>query len=124
MLSDTAIFILIVLKYLLYSFSCPSFVHNVYKGGINMEQILSMDFTAYVGLAVVLYAIRQATGINNRFIPITAVILGIAFSIFENGAFNFDTMMMGIQYALYGVGTVATIKYTLTKAENLEPKSK
>ncbi len=89
-----------------------------------MEQILSMDFTAYVGLAVVLYAIRQATGINNRFIPITAVILGIAFSIFENGAFNFDTMMMGIQYALYGVGTVATIKYTLTKAENLEPKSK
>ncbi|MFZ3589926.1 hypothetical protein ACOI1C_11755 [Bacillus sp. DJP31] len=82
-----------------------------------MTQILSMDFTAYVALAVVLYAIRQATGVHNRFIPITAVILGIAFAIFEKGSFNFEIMIEGIRYALYGIGTVATIKYALAKAE-------
>lgn len=81
-----------------------------------MEHLMGMDFTAYVALAVVLYAIRQATGIHNRFIPLTAIILGIAFAMFEYKDFTFDIMLKGIQYALYGVGTVATIKYGLTKS--------
>jgi hypothetical protein len=31
-----------------------------------MEAILSIEFTVYVALAVVLYAIRQATILSNR----------------------------------------------------------
>lgn len=80
-----------------------------------MEQILGIQFTAYVALAVVLYAIRQATGISNRYIPLIAIVLGIIFAIFEKRAFDFTIMLTGIQYALYGVGTVATIKYVLDK---------
>ncbi|KAA0550419.1 hypothetical protein FZW96_00940 [Bacillus sp. BGMRC 2118] len=83
-----------------------------------------MEFSAYVALAVVLFAIRQATGIHNRYIPITAIILGIAFSMFETGTFTFDVMMKGIQYALYGIGTVASIKYALTKTEQPEDRKK
>jgi hypothetical protein len=88
-----------------------------------MEQLIGMEFTAYVGLAVVLYAIRQATGIHNRYIPLTAIVLGIAFAMFENGSFNFEIMLKGIQYALYGIGTVATIKYALTKTEQKDDKN-
>jgi Phage holin family Hol44, in holin superfamily V len=80
-----------------------------------MEAILSVEFTAYVALAVLLYAIREATGIPNKYIPIVAVVLGIAFSTFENNAFSFDVLVKGLQYALYGVGSVAAIKYALEK---------
>jgi len=81
-----------------------------------MEAILSIEFTAYVALAVLLYAIRQATNLSNRYIPIVAVVLGVAFSIFENNAFSFEVMVNGLQYALYGIGSVAAIKYALEKA--------
>jgi len=81
-----------------------------------MEAILSIEFTAYVALAVLLYAIRQATNLSNRYIPIVAVLLGVAFSIFENNAFSFEVMVNGLQYALYGIGSVAAIKYALEKS--------
>jgi hypothetical protein len=80
-----------------------------------MEAIFSIEFTVYVALAVLLYAIRQATNLSNRYIPIVAVVLGIAFSIFENNAFSFDVLVKGVQYALYGIGSVAAIKYALEK---------
>jgi hypothetical protein len=80
-----------------------------------MEAILSIQFTAYVALAVLLYAIREATNIPNRYIPIVAVVLGVAFSILESGAFSFDVLVNGLKYALYGVGSVAAIKYALEK---------
>ncbi|WP_273381569.1 phage holin family protein [Symbiobacterium thermophilum] len=83
-----------------------------------MEAILSIEFTAYVALAVLLYAIREATNIPNRFIPIVAVILGVAFAAFESNAFSFEVLVQGLQYALYGVGSVATIKYALEKGED------
>jgi DMSO reductase anchor subunit len=82
-----------------------------------MEALLSIEFTAYVALAVLLYAIRQATNLSNRYIPIVAVVLGVVFSIFENNAFSFETLVKGMQYALYGIGSVATIKYVLEKGE-------
>jgi hypothetical protein len=80
-----------------------------------MEAILSIEFTAYVALAVLLYAIREATNTPNRYIPIVAVVLGVAFSILESGAFSFDVLVNGLKYALYGVGSVAAIKYALEK---------
>jgi EamA domain-containing membrane protein RarD len=80
-----------------------------------MEAILSIEFTAYVALAVLLYAIREATNIPNRYIPIVAVVLGVAFSILESGAFSFEVLVKGLQYALYGIGSVAAIKYALEK---------
>ncbi|MEK4175223.1 MULTISPECIES: hypothetical protein [unclassified Aeribacillus] len=80
-----------------------------------MEAILSIEFTAYVALAVLLYAIRQATNLSNRYIPIVAVVLGIAFSIFEASAFSFEVLVNGLKYALYGIGSVAAIKYALEK---------
>ncbi|MFC4323486.1 hypothetical protein [Litchfieldia salsa] len=80
-----------------------------------MEQLLGIEYTAYVALAVLLFAIRQATGISNRYIPLTGVILGIAFAMLKHETFNYDVLLEGIRYALYGVGTVATIKYTFVK---------
>jgi hypothetical protein len=80
-----------------------------------MEALLSIEFTAYVALAVLLYAIREATNIPNRYIPIVAVVLGVVFSVFENNAFSFDVLVNGLKYALYGIGSVATVKYALEK---------
>lgn len=85
-----------------------------------MEDLLSIEFTAYVALAVLLYAIRQATNISNRYIPIVAVFLGVAFSIFESRAFSFDVLITGLKYALYGIGSVAAIKYAIEKMEGDE----
>ncbi|KAA0565487.1 hypothetical protein F0342_07000 [Bacillus sp. CH30_1T] len=76
---------------------------------------MSIEFTAYVGLALVLYAIRQATGLSNKYIPSAAIFLGVAFSIMESGSFSFEVMMTGLQYALLGIGSVAGIKYALER---------
>jgi hypothetical protein len=81
-----------------------------------MEQI-SIEFAAYIGLAFLLYVIRQTDKVPNKYIPIVAVVLGISFSILESGFFNFDVLMKGLQYALLGVGSVATVKYYLEKKE-------
>lgn len=83
-----------------------------------MEAILSIQFTVYVAFAFLLYAIREATNIPNRFIPIIASVLGVAFSILESSAFSFDVLINGLRYALYGIGTVATVKYALEKGED------
>jgi hypothetical protein len=85
---------------------------------MNMETIFSIQFTVYVAFAFLLYAIREATNIPNRYIPIVASILGVAFSALEKGAFSFDVLIDGLRYALYGIGTVATIKYALEKGED------
>jgi hypothetical protein len=82
-----------------------------------MEAILSINFTSYVALAVVLYAIRKASNISNRYIPIVAVVLGVAFSALESSAFSFDVLINGLKYALYGMGSVASVEYALEKVE-------
>jgi hypothetical protein len=81
-----------------------------------MEQLFSIDFGAYLALAFVLYAIREATRISNRYIPLVAILLGILYAWFEAGAMTAEVLLTGIKYALYGVGTVATLKYTLENA--------
>jgi hypothetical protein len=86
-----------------------------------MEHFTTAGFTAYLALAVVLYAIREATGISNRFIPLTAIILGVSFAIFEYSRFDFSVLITGIKYALYGIGSVAAVKYFI---ENKNPSEK
>jgi hypothetical protein len=76
-----------------------------------VEQLLTAEFTVFIALTLVLYAVREATGISNRFIPLVGLVLGILFSWFENGLINFDTLLTGIQYALYAIGSVASMKY-------------
>lgn len=80
-----------------------------------------MDFTTefapYIGLAVVLYAIRETRMIPNALIPVVAILLGTSFSFWEHGGVTPDALINGLQYALLGVGSVATIKYFLEKKE-------
>ncbi|MCP8617180.1 phage holin family protein [Salirhabdus salicampi] len=76
-----------------------------------MEALLNLEFTAYVALAFILYAIRRASRISNRYIPLIGIFLGLGFAVLEAKAFNFEIMLSGLKYALYGVGTVAGIKY-------------
>jgi hypothetical protein len=80
-----------------------------------MENLLNVDFTAYIALAVVLYAIREATNVSNRYIPSIAIVLGVLFAAFEAGGFGYDVLLAGIQYALLGVGSVAAVKYQFEK---------
>ncbi|MFC7392012.1 hypothetical protein [Scopulibacillus cellulosilyticus] len=88
-----------------------------------MGDLLSIHFGAYIALAFVLYAIHEATRIHNRYIPIVAVILGFLFAWFEAGDVTPHVLLKGIQYGLYGVGSVATVKFALEKAEK-EPENK
>ncbi|WLR47500.1 phage holin family protein [Halobacillus litoralis] len=75
-----------------------------------------IDFTPYLGLAVLLYAMRQTRRVPNRYIPILAVVLGVAFSYWQQGISPAATVE-GLKYALYGIGTVAGVKYFLEKKE-------
>ncbi|WP_338788828.1 hypothetical protein [Metabacillus sp. FJAT-53654] len=82
-----------------------------------MEALFTIEFTAYVGIAVILYAIRQATGLSNKYIPSIAILLGVAFTSFESGSFSSEVLLQGLKYALYGIGSVAAIKYAIEKGE-------
>lgn len=85
---------------------------------MEITEMLTVDFTAYLAIAFILYAIRQATRLSNRYIPVVALALGVAYSAFEAGSFGPDILIGGIQYALYGVGSVAAIKYALEKTQS------
>ncbi|MGR9050788.1 hypothetical protein ACQ4XT_19295 [Halobacillus faecis] len=76
-----------------------------------------IDFTPYAGLAVLLYAMRQTKRVPNRYIPIIAVVLGVAFSYWQQGISPSSTVE-GLKYALLGIGTVAGVKYFLEKKED------
>lgn len=76
------------------------------------------DFAPYVGLAVILYAIRQTGQVSNKYIPIVAIALGVPFAFWEQGV-SPESFVHGLQYALLGVGTVAGIKYFLERKENV-----
>lgn len=88
-----------------------------------MEQLLTAEFTVFIALTLVLYAVREAAGISNRFIPLVGLILGILFSWFEKGSINFDTLLTGIQYALYSIGSVASMKYFVETHKPVKNKS-
>jgi hypothetical protein len=75
---------------------------------------LLTTFTPYVGLAVILYAIRQTNRVSNRYIPIFAVVLGVLYAFWQDGKATPAGLLVGLQYALYGIGTVASIKYFIT----------
>lgn len=74
---------------------------------------LENQFVAYMGVAVVLFAMRETKKIPQIYIPIVAICLGVAFAFWESGNFEFTTFLAGLQYALMGMGTVAGVKYTL-----------
>ena len=82
-----------------------------------MEELLNVDFTAYLAIAVLLYAIREATQVSNRYIPVIAIALGVGFAAFEQGGFDYGVLIAGIQYALLGIGSVAAVKYQLEKRQ-------
>jgi hypothetical protein len=73
------------------------------------------EFAPYVGLAVILYAIRQTNKLPNKYIPTVAIVLGVLYAFWEATAFTPAAFLTGLQYALLGVGTVAGIKYYLEK---------
>lgn len=75
-----------------------------------------IGFTAYLGLAFVLYAIRETDTIPLRFMPLIAIVLGVAYSgLVEYHAFNEKSIVAGLRLALLGIGSVATVKYFLDK---------
>ncbi|MBW3113018.1 hypothetical protein KYJ26_14305 [Bacillus sp. MCCB 382] len=80
-----------------------------------MEQLLSLDFGAYVALAFILYVIRESGRVSNTVIPLAGLLLGLGFAFFEYKEFDFEVMLEGIKYAMLGVGTVAGIKYAQEK---------
>lgn len=82
-----------------------------------MEGIFSIEFTAYLALALVLYAIREASNIPNRYIPLLALVLGVAFAAFESYTFDFHIFVEGLKYGAYGVATVASVKYLLERKQ-------
>jgi hypothetical protein len=83
-----------------------------------IQAILNSKFTAYLGLAFILYALREATGISNRYIPVVAIALGIGYAVLSAGTFNSDVLLDGLQNALLGVGSVAVIKYAVNKTQD------
>lgn len=86
-----------------------------------MENIFNMDFSTYVALAVILYSIREAVAINNRFIPLLAILLGVGFAFLDMERFDTEVLTLGIQYGAYAVASVASIKYALGQGGESSP---
>lgn len=80
-----------------------------------LTTIMASDFTAYVALAFVLYAIREATKLSNRYVPLVGLALGLGYAILDAGSFDSAVLLAGIQNAAYGIATVAGVKYTQDK---------
>ncbi|MGV3487719.1 MAG: hypothetical protein ACO1OC_03935 [Tuberibacillus sp.] len=86
-----------------------------------MDDISSIQFGIYIALAFVLYAIRRALRLPKRYLPLLAIVLGIIFSWIQAGNLDYNALLRGIQYALYGVGMIESIRTTFTKSKEKEP---
>jgi hypothetical protein len=75
-----------------------------------------ISFAAYAVLSALIAAIRETEKIPNRYIPVTAIILGILYAYIDEKALNSQTLLHGVQYALYATGSVAGFKYFTQKA--------
>ncbi len=62
-------------------------------------------------MALIVYAIREATAIPNKFIPILSIVIGLVLATLELKGFDYETIKTGMQNALLAIGTVAGIKY-------------
>lgn len=71
------------------------------------------EFLPYLGLAVILWAIRETQKVSNKWIPIIALVFGVLYAFWEAGGMTPLAFLKGCQYALLGVGAVAGIKYFL-----------
>lgn len=81
-----------------------------------------IGFTMYVGLAFILYALRETGYVPLRFLPIIAIVLGLLYSGFvEYKAFNEAAIVAGLRLALLGIGSVATVKYFLNGEDGKPP---
>ncbi|MED3649941.1 phage holin family protein [Heyndrickxia sporothermodurans] len=76
------------------------------------------EFGPYVGLAVILYALRATKKVSNHWIPTVAIVLGVLYSFWESHGVTPEAFTNGLQYALLGVGTVAGIKYYIENKDN------
>lgn len=73
-----------------------------------------IGFTAYIGMAFVLYAIRETEKIPLKYMPLIAIVLGLAYASFvEYHEFSEASVIAGLRLALLGIGSVATVKYFL-----------
>jgi len=88
-----------------------------------VELTSPIGFTMYIGLAFVLYAIRETEYVPVKFMPLIAIVLGIAYSAgIEYKAFDERSIVAGLRLGLLGIGSVATIKYFFDKGTT-PPKS-
>jgi hypothetical protein len=86
--------------------------HDNTLSGVKIMDFIT-DFSPYVGLAVILYAIRQTDRMSNKYIPIVAVVLGVLYSFWDSGGASPGATLEGLKYALLGIGTVAGVKYSI-----------
>jgi prepilin signal peptidase PulO-like enzyme (type II secretory pathway) len=76
----------------------------------------STEFVPYIALAAVLFAIRETKKIDNKWLPLVGIVIGVLYAFWESGNFSSHTFLNGCQYGILGVGSVAAVKYFLEKS--------
>ncbi|MFC7370385.1 hypothetical protein ACFQPF_01695 [Fictibacillus iocasae] len=74
-----------------------------------------VSFAAYAVLSALIAAIRETERIPNKYIPLTAILLGVLYAWFDEKLLTSETLLHGVQYALYATGSVAGYKYFTQK---------
>ncbi len=83
----------------------------------------NIDMSIYVvpAVAVAVYVvcsiIHNIDKIDNKYIPLIAGILGIAFSAWMNGGFSFDIFLQGLVSGFGATGANQVIKQLFTNGE-------
>lgn len=66
--------------------------------------------------------VLKRTFLPAKFAPITALVLGIAFSVFANNVFNFDVVLFGAITGLSSMGLYDGAKITANKGKEITTK--
>jgi ABC-type uncharacterized transport system permease subunit len=108
-----------VWNFVLNQISHNGVVYNAFGEPYAVDITNPVGFTAYIGMAFVLYAIRETQYVSTRFLPLVAIILGLLYScLVEYQKFDEESVVAGIRLALLGIGAVATVKYVLENPKN------
>lgn len=83
-----------------------------------------MDFVVVVPVITAVIQALKVAFLPNRFAPVVAIVLGIAYSAFANTVFNFDTVLFGLLVGLSASGLYDAGKLGIKESKTVINKLK
>lgn len=77
-----------------------------------------MDFITVTAVITALVEVIKRAGVPGKFLPLVAVVFGVAYALFTHTAFHVDVVLYGVMLGLASVGLFEGVKVPVSTGVN------